>query len=114
VNEMNSKQSCSDNLCGSLTRTAVWRRGLQAKYANDPRNGKAAATLERLAAETNDLTDEQWTALKPYFNWSSGPWADAVSLASRHVEFQRNVRTFSAYINQLIGILSEQNAAAAS
>jgi hypothetical protein len=108
---MNSKQSCSDNLSGNLTRTKVWRRGLQAKYPDDSRNGKAATTLEKLAAETDDLSDEQWSELKPYFNWASGTWADAVSLASRRVEFQSNVRTFPAYINQLIGILSEQNAA---
>jgi hypothetical protein len=104
----NNKQSCSDNLCGNITRTKIWRRGLQARYPDDNRNGKAAETLERLAAETNDLTDEQFEALKPYFNWASGTWSDAVSLASRHVEFQRNVRTFPAYVNNLIGILSEQ------
>jgi len=108
---INSKQSCQDNLCGSFTRSAIWRRGLQAKYPNDPRNGRAAETLEKLAGETNDLTDEAWESLKPYFNWSCGRWADAVSLASRRVEFQRNVNTLPSYVNQLVGILSEQNAA---
>jgi hypothetical protein len=108
---MNSKQSCEDSLCGSLTRTASWRRGLQAKYPGDGRNGKAAETLEKLAGETNDLTDAQWEKLSKDYNWSSATWADAVSLASRHVEFQRNVRTFPAFVNDLIGILSEQNPA---
>jgi hypothetical protein len=108
---INDKQSCIDNLCGSLTRTAIWRRGLQAEYPGDSRNGKSAETLEKLAGETNDLTDEEFASLRPYYSWSSNTWADAVSLASRHVEFQRNVRTFPAYVNNLIGILSEQNAA---
>jgi hypothetical protein len=106
---MNDKQSCEDSLYGSLTRTAVWRRGLQAKYPNDSRNGKAAATLERLAGETSDLTDEQWEQLSKSYNWSSGIWADAVSLASRHVEFQRSVRTFPAFVENLIGILAEES-----
>jgi hypothetical protein len=106
---INSKQSCMDSLCGSFARSAIWRRGLKGKYPNDPRNGRAAETLDRLAAETNDLSDEAWSELKPYFNWSCGRWSDAVSLASRRVEFQRNVTTLPAYVNQLVGILSEQN-----
>ena len=106
---MTNKQSCIDNLCGSFTRSATWRRGLQAKYPNDPRNGLAAETLETLAGETNDLTDEAWSELKPFYS-SSGKWSDAVSQASRRVEFQRNVRTLPAFVNNLVGILSEQNA----
>jgi hypothetical protein len=106
---INNKQSCIDNLCGSLTRTAIWRRGLQAKYPNDPRNGRAAETLEKIAGETNDLTDEAWSALSQFYSWSSVTWADAVSLASRHVEFQRNVRTFPAFVSNLVNILSGQH-----
>jgi hypothetical protein len=109
---INSKQSCSDSLSASLMRTRNWRRGLQAKYQNDTRLGQAVETLNRLAGETKDLTDEQWQALAPHYYWSSGTWADAVSMASRRVEFQHNVRTFSAFVNQLIDILSEQNVAA--
>jgi len=105
----NSKQNCIDSLSGSLTRTANWRRGLQAKYPNDPRNGRAAEKLDQLADETNDLTDEAWSELVPFYNWASGTWSDAVSQASRRVEFQRNVRTFPAFVNNLVGILSEQH-----
>jgi hypothetical protein len=108
----NAIKSCTDSLSASLIRTRDWRRGLQAKYKNDPRLGKAAETLDKLAGQTNELSDEAWTALCPFYDWSSGTWADAVSLASRRVEFQHNVRTFSAFVNQLIGILSEQNVAA--
>jgi hypothetical protein len=92
-------------------RTAIWRRRLQAKYPGDGRNGKAAVTLDKLAGETNELTDEQWSQIVPFYSWASPTWSDAVSLASRHVEFQRNVRTFPAYVSNLIGILTEQNAA---
>jgi hypothetical protein len=106
---MNDKQSCEDSLYGSLTRTAVWRRRLLAKYPQDTRNGRAAETLEKIAGETNDLTDAQWEKLSKSYNWSSGIWADAVSLASRHVEFQRNVRTFPSFVDNLISILAEES-----
>jgi hypothetical protein len=51
---INNKQSCIDSLCGNLTRSAIWRRGLQAKY-NDPRNGKAAETLASFCRETAEF-----------------------------------------------------------
>src|SRR3981189_2215867 len=106
---INSKQSCMDSLCGSFARSAIWRRGLKATYPNDPRNGGAAETLDRLAAETNDLSDEAWSELKPFYNWASGKWSEAVSLASRRVEFQRNETTLPAFVAQLVGILSESH-----
>jgi hypothetical protein len=38
-------------------------------------------------------------------------WSEAVSLASRRVVFQRNVKTLDDYLNQLVGILSHSVAA---
>src|SRR5713226_5551229 len=105
----NSKQNCITDLSASLRRTASWRRELQNKY-NDPRNGRAAETLDKLAGETNDLTDEAWEELRKFYNWASGTWSDAVSQASRHVEF-RNVRTLPDFVNQLVGILSQPTVA---
>jgi hypothetical protein len=107
-----NKQACSDSLATSLLRTRDWRRVMQAKFPNDPRNEAAALTLNRIAGETNNLTDEEWEFLKLHYDWSSGAWADSVSLASRRMEFRHDVRTFHAFINQLIGILSEQTVAA--
>jgi hypothetical protein len=106
--KINSKQNCIDDLSASLTRSANWRRALLSKF-NDPRCGRAADTLDRLAGETNDLSEEGWSELKPFYNWASGKWSEAVSLASRRVEFQRNVTTLPAYVNQLVNILSEQH-----
>jgi hypothetical protein len=85
---------------------------MQAKYPHDTRNGVADETLTRLADEASNLSDEAWQELSQFYNWSSGSWNDAVSLASRRVEFQCKVRTFSEYVNHLISILSEQNAEA--
>jgi hypothetical protein len=55
----NSKQNCIAEISSSARRSAVWRRELHAKY-NDPRNGKAADTLDRLANEMYNLSDEDW------------------------------------------------------
>jgi hypothetical protein len=109
---INSKQNCISDLSASISRTASWRRALQAKYINDPRNSRAAETLARLADEAVNLTDEQWAQLAPFYSWVSETWCEAVSQAARHVEFQRNVRTFSAFVQHLISILSEERAVA--
>jgi hypothetical protein len=98
-----------DSLSGSLTRTANWRRGLDARY-NDPRNGRAADMLAQLASETKSLTDEAWGKLQSFYNWSSPTWSEAVSAASRQVGF-RNINTLSAFTETLVGILSEQSPA---
>jgi hypothetical protein len=104
-----SKQNCIDSLSGSLTRTANWRRGLDARY-NDSRNGRAAEALQKLAGETNSLTDHAWSELKPFYNWFSPTWSEAVSAAARKVGFH-NVNTLPAFTETLVGILSEQNPA---
>ena len=105
----NSKLNCITDLSASLRRTAGWRRELQKKYS-DHRNQRAAETLDKLAGETNDLTDEAWEELRKFYNWASGTWSDAVSQASRHVEF-RSVRTFPDFVNRLVDILSPQSVA---
>jgi hypothetical protein len=107
----NTKENCINDIASSFRRTARWRLELQSKYVNDPRNGRAAERLEQLADEASGLTDEAWAELSPHYSWCSGTWNDAVSLASRHVEF-RSVKTFAAFINDLLCILAEQNVAA--
>ncbi len=109
---LNTKENCVASLSASLTRTSRWRDTLQKKYPNDPRNGRAAETLSRLADEAVNLTDEQWAQLAPFYSWVSETWCEAVSQAARHVEFQRNVRTFAAFVHNLINILSEERAVA--
>jgi hypothetical protein len=106
------KEACSYSLATSLLRTRDWRGVMKVKFPDDPRNEKARLTLDRIAGETDNLTDEEWASLKPHYDWSSGRWADAISLASRRVEFRHEVRTFHSFVSQLIGILSEQNVAA--
>ena len=97
---INSKQNCIHDLNASLTRTANWRRALQTKFPNDPRNGRAAERLDQLATETKDLSEEAWDELQKFYSWASGKWSDAVSRASRQIEF-RHVDTFPAFTSGL-------------
>jgi hypothetical protein len=107
---INNKQDCIRDLSNSLARSANWRRGLQAKY-NDPRNGRAAEILDQLANDATSLSDEAWSELAPFYNWTSVTWSESVSAASRHVEF-RNVNTLPSLIDTLVGILSQSKVAA--
>jgi hypothetical protein len=103
----NSKNYCIDSLSGSLKRTASWRRSLQTRF-KDPRNERAAIRLDQLASEVNELSDESWLELRNFCAWDSWKWSDAVSAASRQVEY-RGVNTLPAFTKTLLGILSEQN-----
>jgi hypothetical protein len=109
---LNDKEDCAVSLKGCLLRTKKWRDGLQIKFPNDLRNGRAAETLERFANEATDLSGEAWAELKPFFNWTSGAWSDAVSQTARLVEF-RNVNTFPIFIKILVRILSQPTSVAA-
>jgi hypothetical protein len=106
----NNKQNCIYDLSNSIQRSEKWRRQLEVKY-HDPRNGRAAERLNQLAAEISDLTDDQYSELKPFYSWSSPTWSEAVSATSRLVEF-RNVRTLSEFLSSLVGILSQSGVAA--
>src|SRR5947208_16958322 len=106
---INSRQSCTDSLSASISRTANWRRGLQAKFPGDNRNKPAAERLEQFADDTYNLTDEEFSKLAPFYSWHSEAWNEAVSETSRCVVFKRNIRTFPDFVNNLVGILSERH-----
>jgi hypothetical protein len=108
---INDKKSCIDNLHGSFVRSSLWRGGLKAKFPNDARNGRAKETLDRLSIEVRDLTDSQFESLKPFYNWSSVAWSDAVSTAARFVEFKHNVRTLPGFLETLVDLLAQPVAA---
>jgi hypothetical protein len=105
----NNRANCIEDMSASVRRTAIWRRSLQVKYP-DPRNGRAADTLDRLANELPDMTDEEFSQLSPHYNWASGRWSDAVSATSRLVGY-RGVDTVPVFVNRLVGILSQSVAA---
>jgi hypothetical protein len=67
--------------------------------------------LYQLAVEANDLSDDSWKQLEQHYNWASSKWSDAVSQASRQVEF-RGVNTLPAFVDRLLSILSQPGIAA--
>jgi hypothetical protein len=105
----NNKQNASDSISRSLARTAEWRKNLQIRFPTDPRNGRASDKLRQFAEEAEGLTDCEWSKLQPFYSWSSERWSNAVSEASRRVEFQRNIRSFPAFVEDLTHILSAAN-----
>jgi hypothetical protein len=107
---INNKPNCIEDISASVRRSAVSRRRLHAKY-NDPRNGKAADTPDRLANEMHDMTDDEWAELETHYNWASRKWSEAVSETARRVGF-RHVDTAPAFVNNLIEILSQLSVAA--
>jgi hypothetical protein len=97
------KQDCSGSISHVLGRSSTWRKTISVSF-DDPRNLKASETLELLAIEAANLTDEQWTALQPHFacGWSSQVWREALSTAARLVGFSHKSKDFDAFIRLVL------------
>jgi hypothetical protein len=69
---------------------------------------RAAETLEKLAVDVGDLSDEQWSALKPHFSggWASEKWRDGLSQAARSVGFHHRAKDFNFFAKVLVQQLS--------
>jgi hypothetical protein len=88
-----------------MDRTRAWRRGpLKAKYPDDVRNARAADKLEQLSGEVQNLTEEQFAKLAPYYSWSSTHWSDSVSDVCRQVGF-RYVDNLDTFVERLVSVL---------
>jgi hypothetical protein len=108
----NDKNECIDSIVRVLERTAVWRRSISANF-NDPRNVRAAETLERLAIDAAGMTDDQFICLKPHFDWASMSWRNAISQASRQIGFFNRSKDFGAFVRALAHELSLSSRVAA-
>ena len=108
---LNDKQDCIDSIAKVLERTAAWRKAIAVNFPDDNRNIVAAATLEKLAVDIANLTDEQWSALKPYFGWASGTWRNGLSQAARSVGFHNRAKDFNFFAKVLVQQLSQSNPA---
>jgi hypothetical protein len=107
------KQDCITSIAEALNRTSVWRKSLVVKFADDPRNAPASATLDKLATDISQLSDEQWFELKPYFGgWASESWRKGLSQAARQVGFHHKARDFKAFVKSLIVVMSLPSVAA--
>jgi hypothetical protein len=65
---LNDKQDCIESIIRVLEGTSAWRRTTSARFPDDPRNMRAATTLDKLAVDVANLTDEQWLESKPHLD----------------------------------------------
>jgi hypothetical protein len=108
ANMTNDKQACIDSISRVLERTAVWRKAIAVNFPDDSRNMRAAATLEKLAVDVANLTDEQWSALERYFSngWNSEKWRSGLSQVARSVGFHNRATDFNFFAKVLVHQLS--------
>jgi len=48
---LNDKQDCVESIAKVLERTSAWRKAIAVNFPDDPRNVRAAETLEKLAVD---------------------------------------------------------------
>jgi hypothetical protein len=99
------KQDCIDSITRALEGAATWRKNTAVRFSDDSRNIRAAETLERLAANAANLTDENWQELSPHFS-SSDAWRKGLSQTSRQVGFWHRAKNLDAFVNVLAHNLS--------
>jgi hypothetical protein len=101
----NLKIDCTDSLAFGLHRTALWRKKMAALYPSDRRNERAAECLAALATDANELSDQDWSSLKPHCGWASEPWREAISKTARMVGFQKRIQDMPTFVEALISVL---------
>jgi hypothetical protein len=102
----NSKSECIESIVRAMERSSVWRKSLALRYPDDPRNLRAAETLETLAAEAAAMTEEQWNTLSSQYNWASERWRSALNDTTKGIGFHIRTKQFSVFINALLQRLS--------
>jgi hypothetical protein len=109
------KQDCSDSIAHELRGTAKWRKVTSARYPDDSfRNLRAAETLNKLATDAANLTDEQWLYLKPYFGgWASETWRNGLTQAARQIGFSHRGKDLESFISVLARQMSQSSSVAA-
>ncbi|MDH2350869.1 hypothetical protein QCM80_09335 [Bradyrhizobium sp. SSUT112] len=110
---INDKQDCIESVTKVLERTSVWRKSLVARWPDDPRNARAAARLDQLAADATNMTDDQWTELKSYYGWASESWRDSLNQTARQVGFHHRSGALDYFIKALVQNLSVSKSIAA-
>jgi hypothetical protein len=108
---INDKNDCVESVVRVLERTSAWRKSISANFS-DPRNVRAAETLDKLAIDAAAMTDDQWSALKPHFGWASVAWRNGLTQATRQIGFHNRQRDFASFVAALAHELSLSSVAA--
>jgi hypothetical protein len=104
---INDKQDCIESIIRALEGTAAWRRTTSARLPDDPRNMRAATTLDKLAVDVASITDEQWFELRPHFGgWASEGWRNGSSQTARQVGFHHRANDITSLLKVLVHNLS--------
>ena len=98
---MNDKNDCVESLTRGLERTSAWRKSVATKF-NDPRNLRAAETLDSFVTDAANLTDEQWLALSPHYGWASEKWRAALNDTARGIGFHIRTKQFDIFLKALL------------
>jgi hypothetical protein len=109
---LSGKQDCIESMARVLERTSAWRKAITVNFPNDPRNVRAAETLDKLAIDFANLTDEQWSDLETHFGRASEKWRDGLSQVARQVGFHNRAKDFSSFVRALVQQLSLSSVAA--
>jgi hypothetical protein len=91
---MNDKQDCIESIARVWNEHPLGEKLFPSISRDDPRNMRAAKTLDQLATDVTNLTDQQWLELKPHFSWASEAWRNGLSQAARQVGFHHRATDF--------------------
>jgi hypothetical protein len=70
--------------------------------------------LDKFAIDIHQLTDEQWSEVKPYFGgWASESWRKGLSQAARQVGFYHKSKSLNVFVTDLIDALRSLQSVAA-
>jgi hypothetical protein len=108
---LNDRNDCVESIVRALERTSTWRKSLSDKF-DDPRNKRAALTLDQLAIDAAGMTDAEWARLKDHYAWTSLAWRNGLTEATRQIGFHNRRRDFESFIAALVNEVSLSSVAA--
>lgn len=109
---MNDKADCIESITKTLEHTSTWRKAIIHRWPDDPRNLRAAKTLDRLVKDAESLTDDHWLKLQPHYSWVSETWRNGLNQTARQVGFHHRAGDFEFFIKALLQNLSMSGVAA--
>jgi hypothetical protein len=87
-----------DSIMSGIAATARWRRRLAHRWPGDPRNGRAAAALDKLAqSDSSEISAATWAAVEPHLGKAMA--VDVLSEACRECGFQTAYENIGEFLS---------------
>lgn len=99
---LNDKPDCIESITKALKNTSTWRKSLTIRWPDDPRNALASGSLDQLAADAVNLTDEQWSELQAHYGWASETWRNSLNQTARQVGFFHRAGDLASFVRALL------------